>query len=152
MLCRFRGCDSLRALTLPEGLKRLDGLGCTNASAISFPRSLERINPGWLDETEWYKIQPEGMVYAGGVCYTYKGTIPENIEIREGTKGIIYLSGDNLTHITIPASVTYIYEHAFPNDHMLSITYGGTKEQWSHFTVFTSTDSTITCSDGVYGE
>ena len=99
-----------------------------DASAFEISDNLEKIGIGALDNTPWLEAQPYGDVYAGKVYYTYKGTMPENtsIVIKDGTKGIAggaleYL--ENLSSITIPASVTNIGSDAFDGDYYWSCSF-----------------------------
>ena len=89
---------------------------------IEFGNSTPFIEKTAFDETAWYENQPEGVVYAGLVAYTNKGTLPENVTIKEGTKVIMSWlfnprdprdSRETLKSITIPNSVSNIGEYAF---------------------------------------
>lgn len=79
--------------------------------------------------TAWYDNHPDGMVYAGKVAYTYKGTMPENTEIvfEEGTTGIAGScfynnSCSGLVSVTIPSSVMTIGDQAFTCSNLTSVT------------------------------
>ena len=68
--------------------------------------------------TAWYNNQPDGLVYAGNVAYTYKGEMPSDthIELLDGTLGVAgnaFRNCSGLTSITIPNSVTSIGQSAF---------------------------------------
>ena len=89
---------------------------------IDFGDSTPFIEDTAFDETAWYNKQPDGIVYAGLVAYTIKGTLPENVTIKDGTKVIMswlfnprdpWDSRETLKSITIPNSVTTIGEYAF---------------------------------------
>lgn len=50
------------------------------------------IEAGSLDETQWYKNQPNGIVYIGEILYGYKGSISQSntlLKIKEGTTKIL---------------------------------------------------------------
>lgn len=50
------------------------------------------IEAGSLDETQWYKNQPDGIVYIGEILYGYKGNITQSytlLKIKEGTTKIL---------------------------------------------------------------
>ena len=105
-------------------------LGCQGLTSINIPNSVTSIGMWAFLGTKWYANQPDGLVYAGSVLYTYKGTMPANtkIEIRDGTKGIAATAFENsssLTSITIPNSVVMIGERAFWNcSNLTSVTIG----------------------------
>ena len=109
---------------------------CTGLTSITIPDSVTSISLGAFDNTAWLNNQPDGLVYAGKVAYSYKGTMPSNtsIVIKDGTLAIVsYTFNDcsGLTSITIPDSVTYIGNSAFSGcTGLTSIKYDGTIEQW----------------------
>ncbi|MDR2943468.1 MAG: leucine-rich repeat protein [Treponema sp.] len=91
---------------------------CTNLSGVTLPDSVNSIGRDAFQGTAWLDNQPNGLVYAGKVALTYKGTMPANTNIilSNGTKGIAdtaFSSCSNLTGITIPNSVTNIGNSAF---------------------------------------
>ena len=92
--------------------------GCTGLTEITIPESVTIIETGAFDDTAWYNNQPDGVVYAGKVLYSYKGTMPSDtkIDILEGIKSIssyAFAGCTGLTEITIPNSVTRIGDAAF---------------------------------------
>lgn len=105
-------------------------LGCSDLAYITIPNSVTSIGIWALHGTKWYANQPDGLVYAGPVLYTYKGTMPANtkIEIKDGTKGIAataFENSSNLTSVIIPNSVIIIGERAFCNcSSLISVTIG----------------------------
>ena len=117
----FARCTGLTSIVIPEGVKSLGHnvfYGCTNLASITIPNSVIQIGGSVFNGTAWYDNQPDGVIYAGRMAYTYKGTMPEGtqIDIKEGTIAIAnnaFCRCDNLTSVTIPGSVSTIGYDAF---------------------------------------
>lgn len=93
----------------------------TNIVDVVFPYSLISIGFGAFYNTGWYNSQPDGLVYAGSVLLSYKGTMTSaeaDCVIKEGTLGIAdYAFNDNkvIRSVTVPATVEEIGIQAFCN-------------------------------------
>ena len=109
----FQNCSNLKSIVFPDGLTTVGEWAfgdCYKLQSVVFPESIRNIWQNAFTNTAWYNNQPDGLVYAGSVLYSYKGTMPENTEISipDGTKGIAqsaFLSCANLSSVIIPNSV-----------------------------------------------
>ena len=116
----FSFCKKLKYIKIPNSVKNIGTqafYGCSNLKNIDFGENTNNIGSEAFGATEWYNVQPEGIVYAGKVVYDYKGTMPENTSINliDGTLGIAngVFSYTKLSDIKIPNSVITIGENAF---------------------------------------
>ena len=103
---------------------------CPNLATITIPDSVISIAGDAFSGTAWFNNQSNGLVYAGKVAYTYKGTMSANTNITflNDTKGIAsyaFYNYTNLTGVTIPNSVS-IGNNAFTGcTSLTSVTFQG---------------------------
>ena len=117
----FADNESIKSVVIEDGVTfigRAAFYGCSQLASIELADSFTRIGGRAFEGTSWLDSQPDGVVYAGKVAYTYKGDMPENTQItlRNGTQGIAeaaFADQTNLISVTIPYGVKMIDEWAF---------------------------------------
>ena len=75
----FSGCTGLTSVTFGNSVTSIGEWAfenCTGLTSITIPDSVTIIGPSAFYGTKWLDNQPDGLVYAGKVAYTYKGEMP----------------------------------------------------------------------------
>lgn len=119
----FYGCTNLSSLEIKDGVTSIGNYtfqSCSNLSSINLPNSLISIGIKAFDGCSWIANLPDGVVYAGKVAYSYKGSMSDytNITLKEGTLGIAtsaFSSYSLLSAVTLPSSLINIGPGAFYN-------------------------------------
>ena len=119
----FQYSSGLTSITLPSSITAINIYAfyyCSNLSDIFIPSSVISIEVSAFSGTPWLNNQPDGLVYAGKIALTYKGTMPANtdFELKEGTCGIAggaFSNCSGLKNIIIPSTVKSIGSSAFYN-------------------------------------
>ena len=123
----FYNCSSLTSVNIPNKVKAIGYnafSGCTSLADITVPSSVRYLNYYAFQNTAWLNNQPDGIVYAGNVAYTYKGTPSGILTIKEGTTAIAsqaFYECSGITVLRLPNSLLYIGDQAFQK--CTSLTY-----------------------------
>ena len=118
----FAYCSNLASVSFGNSVTTIGASAFRSTKLTNFdiPSSVTYIGTGAFEGTPWYNNQPNGLIYAGHVAWTYKGTMPSGtrITLKEGTLGIggcAFYNCVGLTSIDIPSSVTTVGQEAFRN-------------------------------------
>lgn len=105
-----------------------DFRGCENLAEIIVPDSVEHVEDRSLEDSAWYKSQPDGEIYVGKVFYGFKGeyTGGEEFTVKDGTIGIARGSFmvNGITRVNLPASIHDVSHSAF-DDSVSNMDIGG---------------------------
>jgi hypothetical protein len=112
------------ALSIPETVTTLAYQAFFNTliTDITFPDSLISVGRRCFYGSEWLEMQEPGLITAGAVAIGYKGTIPEELSIPDGIRGIGDSAFDDaaITSISLPASLLSIGNYSFSDCELLT--------------------------------
>ena len=118
----FAYCSNLASVSFGNSITTIGASAFRSTKLTNFdiPSSVTYIGTGAFEGTPWYNNQPNGLIYAGLVAWTYKGEMPSGtrITLKEGTLGIggcAFYNCVGLSSIDIPNSVTTVGQEAFRN-------------------------------------
>lgn len=122
---QFSGCSSLKNVTVGKNVRDLGGLAfadCTSLETIVLPEGLENIMNGTFGNCSKLKsvTLPEsltGIYYQAFLNCSSLNTIKLPSKLAEINRYAFY--GTAINEITIPETVTYIGENAFPRNTVL---------------------------------
>ena len=106
----FAGNTRIESVTVPGSLFIASRAfaDCTSLKTINLSENVLDIESDCFDNTAWLNNQPDGVVYVGKVALKYKGTQPDHITIKDGTRAIADYATIGKKSITIPKSVIHI--------------------------------------------
>lgn len=89
----------------------------TEITSIQYPDTVYKTYD-MLDDTAWFRNQPNGEVYVGNILYKYKGEAAPGtvVNVREGTLSICemaFYNGRSIEKIILPDSLVWIDDFAF---------------------------------------
>lgn len=120
----------IKSLVIPDSVTEIQYKSFEYTSYlanVTFSKNLTKAMGGYegfMNGSAWYKKQPLGVVYAGGLLYAYKGSVPKDttINVKAGTKGIAYMalqtkdcSSGNIKNVTLPNGLVSIGAVSFFN-------------------------------------
>lgn len=120
----FYGCIGLTSLKFPDTLEYVGEnafFGCLALSTFNEPPRLYELGSGAFENTAWYNLQKDGMIYFGKTFFGFKGKIANGSTavVREGTVSIASGAFADtlraLSEITLPSSIERIGHDAFSN-------------------------------------
>lgn len=114
----FDGCKKLETVNIPNSVYKIGDRAFRNCELLNLdmPASLKEVGSEAFDGTLWLTLQPNGVVYAGTIAYTYKGTVPATVTVKNGTTAIspkLFEDNDDLKTVILPASLKSIGYDAF---------------------------------------
>lgn len=83
----------------------------TLLNEISIPDTVTSINSFAFNNSAWYANQPDNsLLYINNIAYRFKGLVPENVTIKEGTRVITssVFSSSNITSAHLPSTLKVI--------------------------------------------
>ena len=80
----FAHCTNLKSIVIPDSVTTIEDnvfYNCTNLENITFSSNINIIGHDALDDTLWFKNQPDGLLTIGKDVYKYKGEMPSDTKI-----------------------------------------------------------------------
>ena len=124
----FYNCSNIMLVSFPAATQSI-GMrcfaNCTRLMSVNFANAETKIGKEAFDNTGWYNLQADGLIYLNNRCLGYKGAEPTGVlTIKDGTISIAHAAFANcaeITTINLPASLVTIDDSVFTNCSKLAI-------------------------------
>lgn len=118
----FYNCESLTSITIPESISAIDADnvfgGCTSLSELYLPATITELSGSWAFEYTNIK----DIYFAGTLAQWLSISFGSDYSAPMQESCNLYIDGEKLTNLTIPAEVTSIPDYAFQNVNLNSAT------------------------------
>ena len=144
----FMGCSNLESIILPENLQEIGMLAfdcCTSLQSIHIPESVIRIG-----SSAFYDCYDLQAVYAQSLeawcSIIFEGSNANPLKFA----GDLYIDGQLLTDLVIPSVTEFVYDYAFYNANLNSITVPGYVYDIGYCAFYDTTAETLKLSEGLW--
>ena len=144
----FYGSDKLESIILPENLEAIEMLAfdsCTSLKSIEIPASVT-----YIGSAAFYDCYSLSAVYADSLdawcSITFDGSNANPLKFAEK----LYVDGQLLTDLVIPGATEFVYDYAFYNANLNSITVPSFVYDIGYSAFYGTTAQTLKLSEGLW--
>lgn len=145
----FLGCENLESITLPENLQAIEMLAfdsCTSLQSISIPESVIYIgSSAFYDCYRLSAVYAESLESWCSICF--EGSDANPLKFAEK----LYIDGQLLTDLVIPNVSDLVYDYAFYNAQLNSITVPSYVYYIGRSAFYGTTAETLTLNENLEG-
>ena len=161
----FCRCSKLEEIAIPNSVTSIGDEAfryCSKLTTFNVPTDLTYFGSNVLLDTAWWNAQSDGLVYCDYVLAGCKGTVPQIVTVKDGTKLIAssaFYNNKNIVRVNLADSVTDIGRYAFQYCSALTTVNVGSKiktignyafKDCKKLTAFSITDSVKTIGKGAF--